>query len=238
MAAEMECRPMSISILDHIPFEPDIVSLKERLRIRDANSYSVRLEQLLHEAQTVARPKALYKVALIDEKGEDYVLIDGVRFNSRVLRINLDEVHRVFPYVATCGTELKEWADELDDMLESYWADVINELALRAAVATLNAHLAERYQPGQTATMNPGSLGEWPLREQRALFQLLEDPESTIGVQLTKSCLMVPSKSVSGIQFPTASGFFNCQLCPRVECPNRRAPYEPELYETKYQLTQ
>jgi hypothetical protein len=227
---------MSLTILDQISFKPDMSLLRERLRIKDGSRYVARLEALAEEAQAVARPKALYKVALIDEKGPDYVVLDGVRFQSRVLAVNLDGVHRVFPYVATCGRELQEWADRLDDMLLSFWADAINELALRTAIAELDAHLVERFRPGMTATMNPGSLGEWPLREQRALFQLLENPTSQIGVQLTKSCLMVPSKSVSGIQFPTSTGFFNCQLCPREDCPNRRAPYDPQLYEEKYRL--
>lgn len=210
--------------------------LREKLRIRDRHSYNQRLERMVGEAQSVARPKALFKVALIDEKGDDYVIVDGVRFNSRVLRVNLEPAHRVFPYVATCGRELYAWAESQADMLDRFWADTINELALRSATDALHAHVAERYRPGQTANMNPGSLGEWPLREQRALFNLLGDPETAIGVQLLKSCLMVPNKSVSGISFPTESGFFSCQLCPREDCPGRRAPFEPGLFEDKYEL--
>jgi hypothetical protein len=157
-----------------------------------------------------------------------------VRFNSRVLRINLDSAHRVFPYVATCGAELWEWMNGLEDMLHRFWADAIAEMAVRVASQALDEHLAERYRPGSLSRMNPGSLGEWPIREQRALFKLLGDPEELIGVQLLKSCLMVPNKSVSGIQFPTEDGFVNCQLCPREDCPGRRAPYDPGLYGRKY----
>ena len=45
---------------------------------------------------------------------------------------------------------------------------------------------------------------------------------------------MVPTKSVSGILFPAEETFASCQLCPRDDCPNRRAPYDPELFERKY----
>jgi hypothetical protein len=45
---------------------------------------------------------------------------------------------------------------------------------------------------------------------------------------------MVPTKSVSGILFPTEDGYANCQLCPRQACPNRRAPYDEMLYSRKY----
>jgi hypothetical protein len=227
---------MTQVVLDNIPYEPDMAQLREKLRIREGSSYVGRFERLVREAQAIARPKALYKVALVDDKGDDYVVVDGVRLDSRVLRVNLDEAHRVFPYVVTCGRELHDWMNSLDDMLLGFWADAINEMALRGAIAALNEHLLERYRPGQTATMNPGSLGEWPLQQQRALFKILGDPEAAIGVELTKSCLMVPNKSVSGIQYPTETGFFSCQLCPREDCVGRKAPYDPELYDQKYRL--
>ena len=85
--------------------------------------------------------------------------------------------------------------------------------------------------------MNPGSLADWPLREQRTLFALLGDVHGAIGVELTPSLLMTPTKSVSGILFPTAETFASCQLCPREECPNRRAVYDPLLFAQRYQIT-
>jgi hypothetical protein len=227
---------MTQVVLDNIPFQPDMAQLREKLRIREGSRYVERFERLVSEAQAIANPKVLYKVALVDDKGDDYVVLDGVRLNSRVLRVNLEEAHRVFPYVVTCGRELYDWMNGLDDMLLGFWADAINEMALRGAIAALNEHLVERYRPGKTATMNPGSLGEWPLQQQRALFKILGDPEAAIGVELTKSCLMVPNKSVSGIQYPTETGFSSCQLCPREDCVGRKAPYDPELYDQKYRL--
>jgi hypothetical protein len=221
-------------ILDDISLQLDRPALRKRLRVKDGSSYADVFEKLANDAQTLGRPKAMYTVALVDEKGDDFVVIDDVRFKSRVLRVNLDGVHRVFAYVATCGTELMEWAESLDDVLHRFWADAINETALRIASQYLDTHLVERYRPGKTSRMNPGSLGDWPLREQRALFKLLGDPEQAIGVRLLKSCLMVPNKSVSGIQFPTEQGFVNCQLCPREDCVGRRAPYDPHLYHEKY----
>ena len=75
---------------------------------------------------------------------------------------------------------------------------------------------------------------DWPLREQRPLFTLLGDVRSAIGVELTDTLLMVPRKSVSGIVFVAEETFASCQLCPRHDCPNRRAPYEAGLFERKY----
>jgi hypothetical protein len=123
-----------------------------------------------------------------------------------------------------------------DDLLPHYYADVISEEAMRTAAAELKQHLVRRYDLGRTSTMSPGSLEDWPIREQRPLFNLLDNPAKTIGVRLTDSMLMIPSKSVSGIRFPVEKTFESCQLCQRERCPGRRAPYDEELYERRYQL--
>jgi hypothetical protein len=82
--------------------------------------------------------------------------------------------------------------------------------------------------------MNPGSLHDWPLKEQRVLFDMLGDPKATIGVELLHTYLMRPAKTVSGLLFTTQDSYVNCRLCPREVCPNRRAGYDPALYATKY----
>ena len=113
-------------------------------------------------------------------------------------------------------------------------AEKIQEMALGTASQHLNAHIEQVHQPGSTATMNPGSLADWPLKEQRQLFALLDNRGHEIGVHLSDSFLMTPTKSVSGIRFPTEYRFESCQLCPRPECPGRRAPYDRELYDKRY----
>ena len=92
----------------------------------------------------------------------------------------------------------------------------------------------EKYIPGSSSTMNPGSLIDWSITEQKKLFKLLGNPAKEIGVELTKSSLMLPAKSVSGLVYPTEKDFENCQVCPRLKCPNRSAPYDEELIEKRY----
>ena len=82
--------------------------------------------------------------------------------------------------------------------------------------------------------MSPGEVSDWPTEEQARLFALLGDTRQLIGVELTDSLLMVPTKSVSGILFSTDSGFVSCQLCPQEQCHERRAPYDNSLYDRKY----
>ena len=225
---------MNATCLDRIAFDVNADSLAHAMHIDGQPHYRERLARLVEEARAIARPRAMYRIAYSESKGDDEVVIDGVTLRSRVLRVNLEEAHRVFPFVATCGRELEAWARGIDDMLERFWADAIMEAALRAALGAMGEHLSTHVQPGRTATMNPGSLQDWPLEQQRELFRLLGNPREAIGVELTDTCLMVPVKSVSGLRFPREVAYENCQLCPRDPCPGRRAPYVPGLYERRY----
>lgn len=221
-------------VLDGFSFQIDFAKLLERVRLKPDSKEVDDLKRMANEAHVVGRPKALYRVSFIDSKGEDHVVIDGITLKSRVLRVNLDQAHRVFPFVATCGRELDDWSNSIPDMLRRYWAEMIKEMALRCAIKAIYDHIVENYRPGKTSRMNPGSLADWPIEEQRSLFSVLGNTEETTGVQLTDSLLMIPTRSVSGLIFPTEVSFESCQLCPREKCPGRRAPYDRGLYDRKY----
>ena len=224
-------------ILDRIPLKLSLRRLAKKLRLPDDDAYLQDLKTMVAEARAVGRPKALYRMVFIEFEGDDTIVIDGVTFKSRVLRVNTDQAHRVFPYVATCGLELEEWSHTKQDLLQSFWADGIKEMAVYEAMRVLRNHLVETFEIKRASTMAPGSLSDWPIQQQRPLFALLGNVKDAIGVELSHSLLMQPSKSVSGILFPTEGSFESCQLCPRPSCPNRRAPYDKDLYDQKYRPT-
>jgi hypothetical protein len=220
--------------LESIPLQFDLEQICRNLRMKEGNEQVGKLQGLLGEAQSIGKPKAFYRSAFIESRTDHQVVINGIVFTSRVLRVNLEKVHRVFPYVTTCGLELEEWSRSFDDMLLKYWADVLKEMALRTASKYLQDHLIEHYRLVKVSRMNPGSLPDWPLPEQRPLFDLLGNGPGSIGVDLTDSFLMLPIKSVSGIWFPTEESFESCRLCLRENCIGRRAPYDQNLYDRKY----
>ncbi|MHB1356157.1 MAG: vitamin B12 dependent-methionine synthase activation domain-containing protein [Anaerolineae bacterium] len=229
--AESESLP---HIVEPVDFHFDTSALIEQLRIQGDASQIEELTALVEQAALVARPKAMYRLVFVNEAGDDYVTLDAVRFTSRVLRVNIAETHRAFACLATCGVELEQWAEQLDDPLYTYWSENIRLHALGAASKALLDDLNRRYQPGQMSHMNPGSLSDWPLGEQRPMFRLLGDTRAAIGVQLQPSLLMWPTKTVSSVAFPTSSTFESCQLCPRQACPNRRAPFDPGMMDREY----
>jgi hypothetical protein len=225
---------MQSIVLSDFPVILPLQELATRLRVRDDSSHSSRLEQLVRQAEAIARPKALCGVAYIEERAEDRVVVDGVQFSSRVLAVNLSPVNRVFPYLATCGTELEEWARGFDDLLDRYWVEAIQQAAMRIAFTSVERYLESAYGVSGTSRMGPGSLEDWPIQEQVALFRLLGDTEGQVGVRLTESCLMLPTKSVSGIRFMASGTWENCMFCPRPICPNRRAAYDPSLLSSRF----
>ena len=225
---------MNLEILDQITFEINFESLSRKLRIKNGSRYVKELEKLAAEAKSIARPKALYKTAFIESNQQQKVQIDNQVFESRILAEKLENSRRVFIYLATCGRELEEWAASQNDMLYRYWADTLNEMALKKAYQTLSAHLTQKYHLKKYATMSPGRLEDWPITNQKPLFELFETNNQKIGVELTESFLMTPVKTISGICFPTETVFESCQLCPREKCPDRKVAFDEKLYQAQY----
>jgi hypothetical protein len=188
----------------------------------------------MNEAKAMARPKGMYKPVDFDAEGDDVVVIDGIRLTSRVLAVHLAQVHRVFPFVATCGREIADWAATKTEILERFWLETILDEVLLCAIKHTGEHMVATHGLGKTAVMTPGSIDDWPIQEQKPLFTILGGIEAAIGVRLRESFMMEPRQSVSGIVFPTEIDFQTCMLCPRQRCPKRRAPYDRNLYEQRF----
>lgn len=223
-----------MEILDDITVDLSPGQVLPRLRVSPESSDADAVRALLDRVSPLIRPKAIYDLCYVGGKTATTVEIGGVVFRSRVLRVNLDGTHRVFPYIATCGTELEDVPSLPDDPVHRYWLEEIKAMALSAASAHLRQHIEDKYKPGRMSQMAPGSLQDWPITQQTQLFSLFGDVEARIGVRLTDSFLMLPLKSVSGILFPTEISFESCRLCPRAVCPGRCAPYDENLWAERY----
>lgn len=227
-----------MEILDNIPFKIDKDELLSRLHIDGESEDRRAVENLVKTASALVKPKALYEVSYVQSRDQDRVNVGGVLFTSRILRVNLDKVERVFPYIATCGKELDEIEIPARDFMRRFWVDTIKSMALTAGSEYLTEYLKRKYALGKISKMNPGDarVDFWPIEQQKELFSIFGNREELIGVKLTDSFLMIPNKSVSGIYFPREIRFESCQLCPREVCPERRAPYEQDLLESRYGL--
>ena len=215
-------------ILDNLKVDISLNDVCRRLHMGPDSDVS-EIQPLIEVAMALIEPKAIYEVSYIEDKLEDAVMVNGRHLTSRVLRKNLDQAERIFPFVITLGPKLGEKQADSTDLLENFYLDTIGNVALNSARKQLKRHLKSEFALEKISSMAPGSLPDWPIEEQAPLFKLLGDVDAAIGVKLSNSLLMLPAKSISGIYFPTEVSFFICQLCPRERCESRKAKYDPKL---------
>ena len=218
-----------MEIIDHIPVNLEAGDIARRLRIRPDRAGSFHLEEFLELAGSLISLRTVYDISYVGAKDAGSVEVAGVVFRSGVLRHNLENAQKVFPYIMTIGPELEKTASSLGDLLKQYYLEEIANIVLEQGAAWLTDKLQGRWGFPRLSNLSPGSLEDWPITEQRQLFSLFGDTEKTIGVRLTDHFLMLPRKSISGILFPSEEGFTACQLCPRDVCPSRRAKYDEGL---------
>ena len=179
----------------------------------------------------IARPRAVYTTSQVKCVGRDFVDIDNIRFESRILNKKLCDLETVYPFITTIGKELDEFKAPPGEMWQSYILDSIKTMMLISAADYVTEHIQKEYNLTEVALMNPGELKDWPLAQQIPLFELFKGEEKAIGISVSKGGAMRPLKSRSGIVFPDDTGFVRCRCCTQENCPGRRAAYDPKLVE-------
>ena len=220
-----------IGKLDNIPVTTTFEQALQMLKIEDDDDIAL-ISRLFETAKEIARPKVLYREAYVEEASGKNVRINGVDFESDVLAANLKDIHRVFAYVCTCGTEVDDWSHNEKDYVVSLWLDMIKEMFLHDANIFFREHMKNAYKFEKLSSINPGSgdVDNWHISQQAKLFAMIGNVKGEIGVTLTESFLMLPTKSTSGLLFPSETGFVNCVLCQRENCLGRQAAFDSELY--------
>ena len=222
-------------LLDNIPVTVTLERVLDRLKIEEEEDVEL-ISELFETAKKTVKPKALYKEAFVEEINGKNVRINGCDFESDVLAVNLKDIHRVFAYICTCGTEVDDWSHIAGekDYVVSLWLDMIKEMFLHDARAFLWEHLKSSFKFNKLASVNPGSgnVDNWHISQRKNLFDMIGDVKSDIGVTLTESFLMLPTKSSSGLLYPSEKDFANCSLCSRENCVGRRADFDKKLYDS------
>ncbi len=223
-----------MNTLAQIPVKFEHDKLLPKLRIEPGSQDADDLAALIELVSKSANPKAVFDVCYVGARTGDTVAVAESVFTSRTLRVNLDKVERVFPFVATCGAEFDCVSIPDDDIVKQYWLDELKATALCAARDHLFTHLKKTFGLHKVTSMSPGSgdLEVWPIEQQKILFALLGDVEAAAGVRLTDTCLMIPNKTISGIAYPAEITFETCRLCHRQNCPGRLAPLDEKLYKS------
>ena len=180
--------------------------------------------------QTVVEPRHVRRVFPLEWVSADRFRIEGMDVTSRNLSRNLRGCSEVCLMAATLGLgpdRLVQRAEALGKMsravilqaaaaamIEAYCDDVNEEIRKEAAPKGL--FLRPRFSPGY---------GDFSLEHQTELFRILE-VQKKIGVMLTGSLLMMPSKSVTAViglsKDNTHCMVQGCEVCGKQDCSFRR----------------
>jgi len=206
--------------------------MKQRLLEKwDMANEDGEIDDLIAHCETIASPKAFIRAAEAEDPAEDGCTLGGVRFKGTLVAEKLNHAGgTVVGYVITCGRELHSYAESLaDDVLLQQAAMDLCLAYLRIIGSEVHKYVKETwFADANMAALNPGSLSTWPISGQRPLFDFLGQGADETGVELTDSMLMIPYKSGSGVYFRTEKHYENCMRCPRLDCPNRRAPFRED----------
>ncbi len=212
-----------------VPFSPSYEKYCKLIRLEAYPDAEEAVRILFDKTVDLLQPKSLVATEFIEKRvqeGSERVLHVGTSvFRGKVL-LELDTVHRLFPYIATCGNEMETYDTASLDMLAPFWLDTLKTMALGAVRLRTVAYIKETYGIEKVSSVNPGSgnVDIWPIQELGGIFNLL-DQGSPIGVQLTPSSLMVPNKTISGIFYESDTNFTSCRYCERENCPGRKEPF-------------
>ena len=176
------------------------------------------------EAEPCLRGRVCWREADVTIQ-EDTVYLDGAAFPSKKLAERLTGCKRAVVFAATVGLELDRLIARYGHlmparglMLQSLGSERIEALCDRFEAGTAECYGAEgirpRYSPGY---------GDLPLESQREVFAMLECPKR-IGLYLSESLQMTPSKSVTAIiGIGGQDGIqTHCRACSQRDCAYRR----------------
>jgi hypothetical protein len=131
------------------------------------------------------------------------MVLEERTFNlNRIVTAALEKSTAIAVFIGSCGKKVEALSKQLmkdGHLLEGLIADLIgSEIAegiaeythkkVEQELAASGIRVTNRYSPGYC---------NWPVSDQQQLFDLMG--ENHCGVHLTKSSLMIPIKSVSGI---------------------------------------
>ncbi len=196
-------------ILQRIPISlshEDILQAQFMGRRKPFDDRFLRLAQEAISLSTeLLNPGAVYQDFPVQGIEDQELIVQGGNGAQRLkIGPKIDLIYpakRVFAAVLTIGEALENQVRELQadgSMLEAYMLDTVGVVALAEvgdAVKALIERRAAEMGWGVRDSLAPGSLVGWPHTEQRRLCALLA--LESIGVQLNKSCVLEPHKSVS-----------------------------------------
>lgn len=187
------------------------------------------IDECIEELLKTVSPKSITRSYDLKLGQDDLIDCTCFRVKSRNLSKNLQDCSGVILFAATLGAEADMLIRRYNKLLMS--KAVVMQAAAAAMIEeycnTVNEKLREEYYKRQLylrPRFSPG-YGDFPLACQMDICSALE-LNKRIGITLTDSCIMVPSKSVTAVigisQKPHLCNINGCEVCEKLDCMYRR----------------
>ncbi len=167
------------------------------------------------------------------DKSNFNILLDNVAFDiHKVIFQQIKKSNSIAIFACTAGKKITDISKEImkdGDLLKGYVYDLFGSIVVESAMDIIQDSLQKEMAAlglKITNRFSPGYCG-WEVAEQKKLFSLM--PEHFCGIELTDSCLMQPTKSVSGIIGIGESVKFNgytCNICDASNCLYKNLKYQ------------
>lgn len=193
-----------------------------------------RIDLLTENAQGLLKPQLSYRILELAEVTRgDIRLSDGTCLKSPKLAKALAGADAVCCFLATVGPAVDLEIQSLMQrrrFADAYVLDAMGSMSAENIVEQFYQRMALKQKDKNgavTLRFSPGYC-DWPIQQQRPLFKLFARTD-TPDVSLNDSCLMTPSKSVSGLFGllpPGVKGappaYNPCRSCAKRDCIARR----------------
>lgn len=191
---------------------------------------TVSVDEIIEKASSLINIRGAYMLSddfHIDLENRQ-IFSNNILFETKqIVTHQLRRSEKAVWFLCTAGEEISEYSRFLmqhEDMIAGYVVDVLSNIvvdramdkiqnSLKYEMEAMGLKITNRYSPGYC---------DWDISEQKKLFQIF--PENFLNISLTESCLMIPTKSVSGIIGIGKEVKFNeytCNLCNDVRCSYR-----------------
>jgi len=188
-------------------------------------------DEHIEKAYQLIEPAYSYIIRDVERVRRSCVFVEGsIMFESVVIARLLEQCQKVAVFLATIGNRLEKRALRLAEdglVLQSAVLDAIGSVAADKVAEAVQDRIREMARADGLCVSQRFSPGycDWSIREQKMLFRAMDG--ASMGVRLTRECLMVPRKSISGIIGIGACGngvenYNPCRTCRKRDCPGRR----------------
>jgi hypothetical protein len=189
------------------------------------------VDEYLENFHDLVEPSYSYVIRDVEwVQGPISFIRDEIIFKSQVIARLLEQCQQVVVFALTIGNRLEEMVKQLAEdrlILQATVLDAIGSSAVEKVAESFETSIREMASvQGFSASwrFSPGYC-DWNIGQQRMLFWALNG--EIADIRLTKTCLMIPQKSISGIigigpGNGTLENYNPCRTCKERHCPGRR----------------